>query len=164
MNQQTHLTKHVEALRTAIQVAFPDRPFLGSITAVDGLTNEELDEQRALYSALRGRKWSEIPLPVIESNPDGIVLLTDEAFIAFLPAWLTHALAHEKIRELLIYVFSPAVHASMKKMDQRIRLLNSMQMEALRGFLEFSFSTENSTYIKEQAAHALTYVERVRNT
>ena len=47
-----------------------------------------------------------IPTSFIEQNPDGVVLLTDEAFTVFLPAWLTCAIEKDKVREMMVYTFS----------------------------------------------------------
>lgn len=160
MTEQTDQDKGAELLSAKIKVAFPDLAFSGPITGVDGQPNEELDEQQALYGALRGRKWSEIPVSVIESNPDGVVLLTDEAFVAFLPAWLHCALTHEKVRELMVYAFSPAVHKSTEGMDRRIRRLTSPQKEALLAFLTYCAEVESSKFVKERARSAVAYAVR----
>ena len=147
-------------LRSRIRAAFPDSTFNGPITGVDGLMNEELDEQRALYAALRDKKWSEVPTAVIDNNPDGVVLLTDEAFAAFLPAWLDRALTHEKVRELMVYVFSPDVHKSTERTGHRIEHLSPPQKEALLAFLTYCVEVESSKFVKERARSAVAYAVR----
>jgi hypothetical protein len=157
MFPDTDPEKAAECLRDTIKMAFPDVTFAEPITGVDGLPNEELDEEQALYGALRGKKWSQVPLSVVAANPDGVVLLTDEAFAAFLPAWLNYATTHTKIQELMVYVFSPVVQKSMEMMDRRIGLLSAPQKEALRAFLSYCVMIELSNF-REEAQHALAYV------
>jgi hypothetical protein len=93
-------------LQEQIQSAFPESTFSGSITGVDGTADEVLDEEHALYSELRGRKWSEIDASFIRDFPDGFVLLTDEAFVAFIAVWLSCALKDAAVRQMLVYTFS----------------------------------------------------------
>jgi hypothetical protein len=82
----------VERLRDNIRTVFPDDAFLGSVTPIDGISEkvyddvlgldvELYDDQQALYGSLHRRRCSEIPASFINSNPDGIVLLTNEAFV-----------------------------------------------------------------------------------
>jgi hypothetical protein len=160
MTQSPNESEAVLALRLQITRAFPDFTFNGPITGVDGLMNEELDEERALYAALRDKKWSEVPTSVIDNNPDGVVLLTVEAFAAFLPAWLDCALTHEKVRELMVYVFSPDVHKSTERTDKRIGHLTSQQKETLLAFLTYCLEVESSKFVKERARSAVEYAAR----
>jgi hypothetical protein len=50
-----------EGLLLEIRSALPDEVFFGSITAVDGLQGDELDEGQALHSALYGRSGLRFP-------------------------------------------------------------------------------------------------------
>jgi hypothetical protein len=160
MTEQPELEMPLELLRAKIKVAFPDAAFSGVITGADGLLSEELDEEQALYGALRGRKWSEVPVSIIESNPDGIVLLTDEAFVAFLPAWLNRALTQEKVREMMVYVFSPDVHKSTETTDHRMRQFTSPQKDVLVAFLKYCLEVESSKFVKERARSAVAYASQ----
>jgi len=151
--------KDAEDIQRKIKRAFPEAIFSGPITSVDGLPNQELDEQQALFSALRGRKWSEVPGSIIEGNPNGLVLLTDDAFQAFLPAWLIGALAQEEVLEMMLYLFSPESHTSLAMMNRRMQRLNSRQKEAIRALLLYCAEAESSTFVKKQARKAIDYVE-----
>jgi hypothetical protein len=144
---------NAELVQAKIRTAFPDSEFFGLITSADGSLNEELDEEQALYGALRGRKWTEIPASFVGSYPDGVVLLTDEAFAAFLPAWLTCALQDRTVRELMVYTFSP--REPSERMNRRIRSLTSSQREALLAFLAHCVEVESSSFVKERARRAL---------
>lgn len=145
--------EHVQA---KIRTAFPDSEFFGSITPADGSLNEELDEEQALYGALRGKRWTEIPASFVGCYPDGVVLLTDEAFAAFLPAWLTCALQNKTVRELMVYTFSP--REPSERTNRRIRSLTSPQREALQAFLAHCVEVESSGFVKERARRALARV------
>jgi hypothetical protein len=86
--------------------------------------------------------------------PDGIVLLTHEAFAAFLPAWLTCALTNNAVREFMVYTFSPELHKTSERMDSRIRLLTFPQKKALRAFLPHCVQVESSHFVTEHADRA----------
>lgn len=146
-----------------IRDAFPDITYSGSITPADGLQNEELDEERALYSELKGKKWSQVSTSFIEANPDAVVLLTDQAFFAFLPAWLNCAITHEKVREMTAYMFEPRRQKERppKLMDNRIRQLSSPQRKAIEALLAYCVHVEPSPYIKKSAQNALDYVTTI---
>jgi hypothetical protein len=161
----------VERLRDNIRTVFPDDAFLGSVTPVDrisekvyddvlGLDVELYDDQQALYGSLHRRRWSEIPASFINSNPDGIVLLTNETFVAFLPAWLTCALTDKQVREFMVYTFSPEPDKPSERMDSRMLLLTSQQKKALLAFLAHCVEVESSKFIKEHARTALAYVDQ----
>jgi len=146
-----------ELVEAKIRAAFADSTFAGPITAVDEMTNEELDEEQALYGALRGRSWSEISASLIARYPDGIALLTDEAFIAFLPAWLTRALKDDEVLEAMVYMFSPHARTS-EMLNRRLRLLSAEQREALEAFLAHCVDVESSKFVKDHARRAVAHV------
>lgn len=158
MTRLADLGNAAERVRAKIEAAFPDLVFCGAVTGADGLPNEELDEERALYGALHGKSWSKIPPSFIERNPDAIVLLTDKAFGAFLPAWLISALMNEEVRKLFVYVFSPRIHKSMEVIDSRIRPLTPPQKEALLDFFSYSADFESSLSVQEHAQASLTHL------
>ncbi|MEJ2653238.1 MAG: hypothetical protein P8173_16020 [Gammaproteobacteria bacterium] len=152
----------LESLRAQIQSAFPDFSLSGSITGVDGAADEVLDEEQALYSELRGQKWSDIPASFIRDFPDGFLLLTDEAYVAFLAAWLSCALKDAEVREMVVYSLSPDAHKRSNWRGQHIHLLNSSQRKVLQSFLAYCVDIESSKYIKQHAQAALEYVERMK--
>lgn len=110
MNGAPHTNEVIQSsLRARIDAAFPDLYYSGAVTPVDARLNqqiEELDEERALFNALKNKKWSDIPESIVLEHPNGHSLLTEDAFAAFIPAWLCVALANGEVRELMIYFLS----------------------------------------------------------
>jgi hypothetical protein len=160
MTEQTNKRKSGQVLRDNIIAAFPGSVFSGPITRVDGRTDEALEEEQALYNALRARKWSDIEGSFVSSNVDGIALLTDQAFAAFLPAWLIAALDENEVREMLVYFFSPSAHEPSESRDRRIEQLTLPQKKVLRAFLTYCFEVEDSEFVKEHARSAAEYTAR----
>jgi hypothetical protein len=160
MTEQANNRNSYRVLRDNIIAAFPQSVFSGAITGVDGRTDEELDEEQALYNALHGRKWSDIEGSFVSSYPDGISLLTDQAFAAFLPAWLVAALDNDNVRELLVYFFSPSTHQTSERRERRIQQLTLPQKKVLQAFLGYCFEVEASEFVKEHARSAVEYAAR----
>ena len=67
--------------------AFPPRVVSGAIVS------HSCPECDGIEANIRGRTWSELPLEFVRENSDGLPLLTHEAYIAYLPAWLQEAVA-----------------------------------------------------------------------
>jgi len=91
--------KRIIALRDAVRRDFPDVTHAGEVTRHDGAWRPELTEENAihdddmlLYEGLIGKKWTEVPKQLLHDFPDGFVLLTDGALVAFLAAWLMRSL------------------------------------------------------------------------
>jgi hypothetical protein len=152
------------ALRESIQRSFCAEPYAGRITRFDGKydpDNEEtavLDDDQALYEALNGRRWTEVPIQLLHNYPDGYVLLTDEAFLAFLPAWLMHSLERideeNEVRNFVVYSFSSTM--------RQFRVLNPEQQHTVRSILvEF---TERGTgqSVRKLATEAVALIDRCR--
>jgi hypothetical protein len=64
---------------------FPQRVVEGQVAPHD------CPECRALRSQLSGSAWATVPREFIRENPDTLVLLSHEAYLAYLPAWLRQA-------------------------------------------------------------------------
>jgi hypothetical protein len=146
-------------LRADLIRAFPDTAFAGPVTDADGLRDEDLDEPQALYDALHGRKWSEVERSVLVNFPDGFLLLTDPAFVAFLPAWLSAAIDNQKVRHSVIYSFSPDVHKASKKWNPGIRKLRSVQTTAFLRFLQYCLKVESSESIRKEIRSAIAFAK-----
>ena len=151
------------ALREAIRRSFPAERYTGKVTPHDGewlpeLTEENaiLDDHMFLYEALNGRRWTEVPTQLLRNQPDGYVLLTDEAFTAFLPAWLMHSLegmdAKNEVRDFLVYTFSSTL--------SQFRVLNPEQQLTVRSLLAEFAERESSPYVKKLAFQALALIDR----
>src|SRR5262249_41062267 len=73
-------------LQQILHSAFP--PFV----LQDTITPHQCEECDALRSALEGRRWDEIDPALVDVNEGGLPLLSYEAYVAYLPAWLLRAL------------------------------------------------------------------------
>lgn len=158
-------------LKNAILRAFPDVLFEGKITRHDGAWLPELAEENAihdddmfLYEALKGHKWSDIPRQFLYDIPDGFVLLTKEALIAFMGAWLMCSLENltgeNGVREYFIYTFGRKKEGESKDFTiGLLRAFNPEQLAVLRLLLmEFSKS-EPSNFVREHAHNAIKLIE-----
>jgi len=149
----------VETLRVRIRSVFPDVVFLGQITPADKETGEDFDDERTLHAALHGKRWSEIPASFLSPSSYSIPLLTEEAFEAFLPAWLSRALDDGEVRRAVVYAFSPKQReGSQSFMDCRIRRLSGPQRDAIRELMAHFIAVETSKFVQEHARRALEYI------
>jgi hypothetical protein len=89
-----------EELRNQIRQAFPATPFDGPTTPYDSYTKEEY---AYFQEELQHRRWDEVSTAFLDATGDA-VLLTPEAFHAFLPAYLFRNLSpHSQVAELTVY-------------------------------------------------------------
>jgi hypothetical protein len=151
-----------EAVRARIRDAFPDFVYSGPITPADGRTGEDYDEPEALYNELHGKSWLQISAPFLHGNAHGLVLLTVEAFNAYLPAWLLEGLTDPEVGEIMVYTFCPEDGKDRHRMDRRLERMNSGQKEALSAFLTLYYKTSASKFVKDRAERAVAYVSRFR--
>jgi hypothetical protein len=157
-------------LRRAIQQAFPEHTYVGKITRYDDkLDDPELDEEKYLYEGLKGRQWTDIPRQVLDSRPDGYVLLTDEAFQNFLAAWLMRSLedidGENEVREFVVYAFSPKHDMVPDTTDfilHRLRALSPEQREVLRSLLMEFAQQDPSAFQRKLASDAVALIDIVQ--
>jgi|tagenome__1003787_1003787.scaffolds.fasta_scaffold20452846_2 hypothetical protein len=156
------LQRRITALGESIRRSFPPETQTGQITHSDDSDNPDIDEERDLQNALSGRKWTDVPKELLQAQPDGYELLTDEAFVAFLPAWLMHSLENidgeNEIREFVIYAFSPDM-TSFKM--QRLRCLSLDQRLTLRSLLAEFAERESSPYLRKLASEAVALIDNL---
>jgi hypothetical protein len=76
--------------------AFLPEAYYGTIVADgdNGPWTPELGDQ-GLYLTLKHQRWTDTPIEFLARHPGDFVLLTAEAFAAFLPAWLLVSLDNE---------------------------------------------------------------------
>jgi hypothetical protein len=145
----------IAALRESIRRSFPAEPYRGKVTPNDGEWTPELDEDQDLYGALNARRWTEVPTQLLHSQPDAYVLLTDQAFAAFLPAWLMFSLedmdAENEVRNFLVYAFSNTL--------RQFRVLNPEQRLTVRSLLEEFAERETSAPIRALATQAVALID-----
>ena len=163
-------------LKNAILRAFPDVVFDGQITPHDGEWPDEVTEETAiyegqviygdemlLYEGLKGHKWSDIPREFIEGMATDFVLLTSEALVAFIAAWLMRSLenfaGNNDVRSDFINMLSPNREESKELTIALLRAFNPEQLAVLRLLLmEFSKS-ESSSFVRDHAHIAVKLIE-----
>jgi len=130
----------LEQLREQIRQAFPATRYYGTVTTCD------CDECSEIREGLNRKQWDEVPQEFLAStgNP---TLLTPEAFVAFLPAYLLRALddlsPHGAVSGLTVYSLTPSREEwQVRRVFERIRLMTGAQVQAVRAFLKFA--QENS--------------------
>jgi hypothetical protein len=157
----------IASLRELICKTFPAETFEGMITPADGDFTEELDEEKDLYETLRNAKWPDVAASFIHANPDGYVLLTDAAYAAFLPAWLSQSLDTEKdnrVREFVSYAFSPSENMASDtslRIANRFQQLDLAQRATLHTVLKHLAKYEPSDFIKNHAERAVAFIENL---
>jgi len=169
--------EHLTDLQNAILRAFPDVVFDGQITPHDGEWPDEVTEETAiyegqviygdemfLYEGLKGHKWSDIPREFLYGMTDDYLLLTSEALVAFIAAWLMCSLdnlaGENHVRDLFIYTFSP--NRDEQSRDFTISLLrafNREQLAVLRLLLAEFSKSESLKYVREDALNAVKFID-----
>jgi hypothetical protein len=78
------------SLEQQLRAAFPEQQVTGLIAPHD------CEDCYALRAMLENSTWSSIPPEFVKANCDALPLLTHEAYLAVLPAWLLHAIREPK--------------------------------------------------------------------
>jgi len=152
------------ALRESIRRSFPAEPYKGRVTHHDGEFPDHfdedtaiLDEEKELFDALRGKAWTAVPTEIFQHQPSGYGLLTDEAFTAFLPAWLMRSLenmdAENEVRNLVVYSFQTM---------RQFRVLNPEQQLTVRSLLVEFAERGTSKFAANLAKEAVALIDRRR--
>lgn len=149
--------QRILALRESIRRSFPDEFYKGTITGDDDkLDDPEFGEEKDLFAAMKGHKWSEVPIQLLLNQSSGYELLTDEAYRVFLAAWLMYALegmdTENEVRNFLAYSFGNTM--------RRFRVLSEEQQLTVRSLL-MEFSERGlSPFVRKHAIQAITYIDR----
>jgi hypothetical protein len=154
-------------LREVIQRSFPAEIYDGVITHYDDkLDDPEFDEEKELYEVLKGTRWTDVPQQLLDNKPDGYVRLADEAFAAFIAAWLTRSLENidgkNEVRDFVVYAFSPKhdlVPDTTEFILQRMRALTPNQRNALRSLLKEFAESDPSAFHRKLALEAVALLE-----
>ncbi len=77
---------NIRALEEQLHDAFPEGQVAGEIAPHD------CEECFALRAMLEGATWREVPAEFVKANDGSLPLLTQEAYRAFLPAWILQAI------------------------------------------------------------------------
>jgi hypothetical protein len=94
---------------------------------------------------------------------DEYVLLTSEALVAFIAAWLMCSLENlageNHVRDLFIYKFSSDREESKELTIDLLRAFNPEQLAVLRLFFVESSKNESSKYVREDALNAGKFID-----
>ncbi len=130
-----------------------------------GRANQDLPyaDEKLLYEYLYGRKWTEISREFLDGMHFDFLLLTMEAWVAFLAAWMMHSLEDSRetrhtMGSALVIVLSPGDEPWMTDFTlNRLRVLNSEQRAAVRSFLiEFG---QRDRYVQREASEAVKLID-----
>jgi hypothetical protein len=118
-----------------------------------------------LYEGLKGHKWSDIPRKFIQGMAIDFVLLTSEALVAFIAAWLMRSLGNltgkNDVRTHFINMFSQDRDEDKELTIDLLRAFNPEQLAVLRLlFAEFSKS-EPPSFVREDAHNAVKFIDRL---
>jgi hypothetical protein len=147
-----HNDQPLSELRERVRREFPAQVYTGKITNYDNeLDDPNRDDEKIVYDALIGKRWTEIPNDFLRAQPDGHLFLTDEAFLSFIAAWLLGSLedvdGENPVREFLAYFFS-----SPGFFMYRLRLLTPTQRDVVRSILTQVSLCESSSFIRRHVS------------
>jgi hypothetical protein len=156
--------ERISRLRESIRRAFPAETYVGNVTQYDDELSSELredqailDEEQDLFRALKGRKWTEVPKELFENLPSGYGLLSGEAFVAFLPAWLSRALddmdGENEVRNFLVYAFTDTTG--------QLRLLSPEQRSVVRSLLVEFCERGTAPFVRALAVKAVALIDKL---
>ena len=104
-------------------------------------------------------EWTEVPRNLLFRHPDGYVLLTDQAFVAFLPAWLMCSLEgmdeENEVRNFLAYTFSNTL--------RQFRLLNLEQRLIVRSILAEFSQRGTGSFVRDLLAKTIVFIDSLDN-
>lgn len=160
-DERTLQAQQIARLRETIEEAFPAEKYTGAITRYDpGPWAEELDEEKVLFETLKGKTWNEASPDFLQAYPDAYLLLTPDAYTAFIAAWLRYALermeGENEVREFLIYTCSPPGHCW-----QILSPLNREQRSTVRALMSEFANRERRRLIREKAIKALARMDEL---
>jgi hypothetical protein len=154
-------------LREMIRRAFPAETYDGLITPYDDkLDHPDFDDEKELYEELKGKKWTEVQKELLDSQPDGYVVLTDGAFSAFIAAWLMRSLENidgeNQVRDYVVYAFEPKrdmVPDTTLLVLHRLRALSAPQRDVLHSLLTEFAESDPSQFQRRLALEAVALLE-----
>lgn len=136
------MIRSISELREQISLAFPAVAFHGKVT------NCGCEECSEISTALRSKRWDEIPASFVDETCSPR-LLTSEAFAAFVPAYLLRVLddlsGDSIVLEFTVYSLSPYDwDGDAKKQERKIahllrvsKEMSAAQIQVVHNFLSF---------------------------
>ena len=107
-------------IEARMHLVFPPRIVRGPIATHD------CDECEALRKQLGGATWEVVPVEFVDSNYDALPLLTQEAYAAFLPAWLRQAVRNPRglVADMLLVNLREKTHTAYFTLGQSSVILD----------------------------------------
>jgi hypothetical protein len=164
--------KRVADLIDSIRRSFPAMRYTGDVTQYDAKLDDsdfydikpdpdvpDFWDEKELRDAFKGRCWTDVSPELLYRHPDGYVLLTDQAFVAFLPAWLTCSLEdmdeENEVRNFLAYTFSNTL--------RQFRLLNLEQRLIVRSILAEFSQRGTGSFVRDLLAKTIVFIDSLDN-
>src|SRR5262245_23332260 len=93
-------------LAAKISEAFVD------VTPPTSLVGHQCSECESVQTAFEGRRWNEVPIESIRDHHDSLPLLTPEAYVFFIPAYLIAAVREPlgQIAPMVLYSLQPSAN------------------------------------------------------
>ena len=127
-----------------------------------------MDEEKELYEKLKGKAWTDLSQQLLDSQPDGYLLLVEKAFVAFVAAWLTRSLdnldGENKVRDFVVYAFGPKrdlVPDMTEFIRQRLITLDGQQRNVLHALLTEFAETDLSAIQRKLALEGIGLIDRL---
>ena len=130
----------IHYVRDAVAHAFPVSP----IPREHQIISHHCDECFRVRDDFAGRRWPEVPRPVIEYHSDSLPLFAPAAFHYYLPAYLSSALCRDRapghiLLDMVIYSLCPDTDDWWRN---RFSAFSPVQLRASAGWLRFVLSHE----------------------
>ena len=160
------LRQQIEPLRQMILRSFPPSLYYGTVVAGgdEGPWNTATHDDEDLFRMLNHNRWTDIPAAFIDRHLGDFVLLTEPAFVAFIPAWLIFSLENNlKGAEFVVYTFAPPLGTTQIRplSIEMFRALTPQQRRTLHAFLQVTAAHDRSHAVREQALAAADAIDKL---
>jgi hypothetical protein len=87
--------------------------------------SHQCPECESVQTAFEGRQWSEVPIDTISDHRDSLPLLTPEAYVFLLPAYMTAAVREplSQIAPMVLYSLQPSGNRRQCPLTEQERAL-----------------------------------------
>ena len=167
-NNMAEQDKRVADLIDSIRLSFPAVRYTGGVTQYDAKLDDpdfydikpdsdvpDFWDEKELRDSFKGRCWTDVSRELLFHHPDGYVLLTDQAFVAFLPAWLMCSLEgmdeENEVRNFLAYAFGNTL--------RQFQLLNPEQRVTVRSMLAEFIERGTGSFVRNLLTKTIGFID-----
>jgi hypothetical protein len=167
-NSMAEQDKRVADLIDSIRRSFPAMRYTGDVTQYDAKLDDsdfydiksdsdvpDFWDEKELRDAFKGRCWTDVSPELLYRHPDGYVLLTDQAFVAFLPAWLMCSLEgmdeENEVRNFLAYAFGNTL--------RQFQVLNPEQRVTVRSILAEFIERGTGSFVSNLLTQTVVFID-----